>query len=105
MTASNLLLFAAAELVLCFIPGPAVLLVVSQAMKLGVHDFLDKPITQGGELARFRVESRVPLDVVVNQAPHIRLAFDDGLNYDWHPFELIEWVSETVANFAVVFKP
>ena len=68
-------------------------------------DFLDRPITQGGELTRFRVESRVPLDVVVNQAPHVRLAFDDGLNYDWHPFELIEWVSETVAHFAVVFAP
>jgi hypothetical protein len=71
---------------------------------LETRDFLDKPITQGGELARFRVESRVPLDVVVNQAPHIRLAFDDGLNYDWHPFELIEWVSEAVASFATAFR-
>jgi hypothetical protein len=70
---------------------------------LEARDFLDKPITQGGELARFRVESHVPLEVVVNQAPSIRLAFDDGLNYDWQPFELIEWVSETVAHFAVVF--
>ena len=68
------------------------------------QDFLERPIVQGGELARFRAESRVPLEVVVNQAPSIRLAFDDGLNYDWHPFELIEWVSETVAHFAVVFQ-
>ena len=71
---------------------------------LETRDFLDRPITQGGELARFRVESRVPLEVVVNQAPHVRLAFNDGLNYDWHPFELIEWVSETVAYFAVAFR-
>lgn len=33
MTLSNLLLFAAMELVLCLTPGPAVLLVVSQSMK------------------------------------------------------------------------
>jgi hypothetical protein len=71
---------------------------------LETRDFLDRPITQGGELAQFRVESRVPLEVVVNQAPHVRLAFNDGLNYDWHPFELIEWVSQTVAQFAVVFR-
>jgi len=71
---------------------------------LETRDFLDRPITEGGELARFRVESRVPLEVVVNQAPHVRLAFDDGLDYDWHPFELIEWVSETVAQFAPAFR-
>ena len=35
MTLSNLLFFAAMEIVLCFTPGPAVLLIVSQAMKRG----------------------------------------------------------------------
>jgi len=35
MNASAILLFAAMELVLCFTPGPAVLLVVSQAMRHG----------------------------------------------------------------------
>ncbi len=35
MSLTNLLFFAAMELVLCFTPGPAVLLVVSQAMKRG----------------------------------------------------------------------
>src|SRR5687768_6508797 len=35
MSLSNLLFFAAMELVLCLTPGPAVLLVVSQAMKRG----------------------------------------------------------------------
>lgn len=35
MSISNLLFFAAMEIVLCFTPGPAVLLIVSQAMKRG----------------------------------------------------------------------
>ncbi|HVR40864.1 MAG TPA: LysE family translocator [Thermoanaerobaculia bacterium] len=35
MSLSSLLFFAATELVLCLIPGPAVLLVISQAMKRG----------------------------------------------------------------------
>lgn len=35
MSVSNLLFFAAMELVLCLTPGPAVLLIVSQAMKRG----------------------------------------------------------------------
>lgn len=40
MTLSNLLFFAATELVLCLTPGPAVLLVVSQAMRRGFRDGL-----------------------------------------------------------------
>jgi hypothetical protein len=67
------------------------------------RDFLDKPITPGGELARFRVESRTYLEVAVNEAPRVRLAFNDGLNYDWHPAALVEWVRETVAGFAPAF--
>jgi threonine/homoserine/homoserine lactone efflux protein len=35
MSASSLILFAAMELVLCLTPGPAVLLVISQAMRRG----------------------------------------------------------------------
>jgi len=35
MSISSLMLFAATELLLCLIPGPAVLLVISQAMRLG----------------------------------------------------------------------
>jgi hypothetical protein len=69
------------------------------------HDFLDRPITPDGELARFRVPSRVHLEVAVNQAPHCRLSFDDGLDYDWHPIELVEWVRETVAQFEPAFRP
>jgi homoserine/homoserine lactone efflux protein len=37
VTLSNLLLFAGMEVVLCLTPGPAVLLVVSQAMRLGAR--------------------------------------------------------------------
>jgi hypothetical protein len=69
------------------------------------QDFLDRPITPGRELARFRVPSRVHLEVAVNQAPHCRLSFDDGLDYDWHPIELVEWVRETVAQFEPAFRP
>ena len=35
MSLSNLLFFAAMEIILCFTPGPAVLVIVSQAMKRG----------------------------------------------------------------------
>jgi hypothetical protein len=68
------------------------------------QDFLDRPITPHGVAARFRVPSRVHLDVVVNQAPRVRLSFDDGLGFDWHPIELVEWVRETVAHFAPAFN-
>jgi hypothetical protein len=68
------------------------------------RDFLDRPITPDGELARFRVPSRVHLEVAVNQAPHCRLSFDDGLDYDWHPIELVEWVRETVVQFEPAFR-
>jgi len=69
------------------------------------QDFLDRPITPDGELARFRVPSRVHLEVAVNQAPHCRLSFDDWLDYDWHPIELVEWVRETVVQFEPAFRP
>jgi len=68
------------------------------------QDFLDRPIIPDGELARFRVPSRAYLEVAVNQAPHCRLSFDDGLDYDWHPIELVEWVRETVAQFEPAFR-
>src|SRR5688572_33021595 len=40
MSVTNLLFFAAMEIVLCLTPGPAVLLVVSQAMKRGFRPSL-----------------------------------------------------------------
>jgi len=69
------------------------------------QDFLDRPITPGGELARFRVPSRAHLEVVLNQPPRCRVGFDDGLDYEWHPYELVEWVRETVASFEPAFRP
>jgi hypothetical protein len=71
---------------------------------LEMLDYLDRPITPGGELARFRVPSGVFLEVAVNQAPHVRISVDDGLEYPWHPIELVEWVGETVAAFAPAFQ-
>jgi hypothetical protein len=68
------------------------------------QDFLDRPITPYGVLASFRVPSRVHLDVAVNQAPRCRLSFDDGLDYDRHPIELVEWVRDTVAQFEPAFR-
>ena len=68
------------------------------------HDSLDRPITQGGEAARFRVPSKALLDVVVNQSPRTRLNFDDGLDYEWHPPDLLVWVKEAVALFEPAFR-
>jgi hypothetical protein len=68
------------------------------------QDFLDHPITPGGELARFRVPSGALLEVAVNEAPRCRVSFDDGLDYEWHPIELVEWVRDTVAQFEPAFR-
>ena len=68
------------------------------------QDFLDRPITPAGELARFRVPSGVHLEVAVNEAPVCRVSFDDGLDYEWHPIELVEWLRDTVAQFEPAFR-
>lgn len=68
------------------------------------RDFLHRPIEAGAELARFRVPSRVYLDVALNQPPRCRISFDDGLDHEWHPIELVEWVRETVARFEPAFR-
>lgn len=67
------------------------------------QEFLDRPIAPDGELARFRVPSKAYLEVAVNQAPRCRVSFDDGLGYEWHPIELVDWVRETVAQFEPAF--
>jgi hypothetical protein len=72
--------------------------------ELETRDSLDSPIVSGGELGRFRVPSKEYLDVVVNQAPRVRLSINDGLDYEWYPIELVEWVGETVAQFARAFR-
>jgi hypothetical protein len=68
------------------------------------QDFLDLPIRPDAELARFRVPSRAYLEVVLKQAPRCRVSFDDGLDYEWHPIELVEWVRETVVEFEPAFR-
>jgi len=68
------------------------------------QDFLDRPITPNGELARFRVPSHAYLEVALEQAPLCRVSFGGGFDSDWHPIELVEWVRETVAQFEPAFR-
>ncbi len=69
------------------------------------RDFLDRPIVDGGELARFRSESRRQIDVQVNEHPRFRLSFKDGLDVGWSPLDLVEWVREAVVRFEPAFLP
>jgi hypothetical protein len=66
-------------------------------------DSLDRPIVDGGELARFRAESRRRVDVQVGSHPRFRLSFRDGVDLDWAPIDLVEWVSQAVAQFEPAF--
>jgi hypothetical protein len=66
-------------------------------------DSLDKPIVHGGELARFRSASRSLVSVQVNKNPRFRISFRDGLDIEWRPFELVEWVTEALAQFEPAF--
>jgi len=69
------------------------------------RDFLDRPILDGGELARFRAKSRTQIAVQVNENPRFRITFKDGIDIEWTAFELIEWVREAVAQFEAAFLP
>jgi len=69
------------------------------------RDFLDAPIVDGAELARFRSESHRQIAVQVNQRPRFRLTFRDGLEIGWTPAGLVEWVREAVAQFEPAFLP
>lgn len=69
------------------------------------RDFLDTPIVDGGELARFRSGSRRQIDVKVNEHPRFRLSFKDSVGLGWTPLELVEWVREAVARFEPAFLP
>jgi hypothetical protein len=67
------------------------------------RDSLDRPIVDGGELARFRAESRRRIEVQVSTNPRFRLSFRDGVELDWAPIDLVEWVREAVAQFEPAF--
>src|SRR4051794_30604414 len=67
------------------------------------QDFTGRPIVAGGELARFRVPSKALLEVILNESPRARLSFDDGVEHEWHPFELVHWVQETIIRFEPAF--
>jgi hypothetical protein len=67
------------------------------------RDFLEQPIADGGELARFRSQSRRPIAVRVNEHPRFRLSFKAGPDIGWTPLELVEWVREAVARFEPAF--
>ena len=68
-------------------------------------DFLDRPIADGAELARFRARSRSLVEVRVNENPRFRLSFRDGVDVDWAPIDLVDWVREAVAQFEPAFRP
>ena len=67
------------------------------------RDFLDQPIADGAELARFRAKSRAPIDVQVNESPRFRLSFRDGVEMEWAPIDLVDWVREAIAQFEPAF--
>jgi hypothetical protein len=67
------------------------------------HDYLDQPIVNGGEVARFRTESRLQVAVRINENPRFRLSFKDGVDLDWAPIDLVEWVREAVVRFEPAF--
>jgi hypothetical protein len=69
------------------------------------HDYLDRPIVDGGELARFRSESRRQVAVQVNEHPRYRLSFRDSQGIGWTPYDLVQWVQEAVAQFEPAFLP
>ena len=71
--------------------------------RLESRDSSDEPVRDGGELARVRAESRIPLEVRVNERPGFRISFEDDLGHDWYPIELVAWVTEAVARFEPAF--
>ena len=43
------------------------------------------------------------VDVHVNENPRFRLSFRDGVDMQWSPLDLIEWVREAIARFEPAF--
>ena len=67
------------------------------------QEHLDRPVENGGEVARFRTESRLLVAVHIAENPRFRLSFKDGVDLDWTPLDLVEWVTEAVAQFEPAF--
>ena len=67
------------------------------------QEHLDRPVENGGEVARFRTQSRLPVTVQVAENPRFRLRFNDGVDLDWTPIDLVEWVREAIAQFEPAF--
>jgi hypothetical protein len=67
------------------------------------QDSLENAIVDGAELARFRAASRAPIAVQVNENPRFRISFRDGIEIEWTPSDLIEWVREAIAYFEAAF--
>jgi hypothetical protein len=76
---------------------------IPEAERFESRDYLDRPVVNGGEVARFRTESRLMVDVHVNENPRFRLSFRDGVAMQWSPLDLVEWVREAVARFEQAF--
>ncbi len=69
------------------------------------RDFVDSPIVDGAELARFRASSGSRVEVQVNDNLRFRLSFRDGVDLEWMPVDLVEWVREAIARFEPAFRP
>jgi hypothetical protein len=41
--------------------------------------------------------------VQIGSHPRFRLSFRDGVDLDWAPIDLVEWVREAVAQFEPAF--
>jgi hypothetical protein len=67
------------------------------------EEHLDRPVENGGEVARFRTASGLPVAVQVAENPRFRLRFNGGIELDWTPIDLVEWVTEAVAQFEPAF--
>ena len=76
---------------------------VPEGERFESQDYLDRPVENGGEVARFRTESRLMVDVHVNENPRFRLSFRDGVDMQWSPLDLIEWVREAIVRFEPAF--
>jgi hypothetical protein len=76
---------------------------VPEGERFESQDHLDRPVENGGEVARFRTESRLPVAVQIADNPRFRLSFKDGVELDWRPGDLVEWVTEAAAQFEPAF--